>query len=80
MGKMKELLKEAKDLFGVSYEEKDFEENVETKANETMHSTNVAFGKEIIPTNVMLDPMLDLLPNYSKFINLFPGNHGTDIK
>ena len=79
MGKMKELLKEAKDLFGVSYEEKDFEENVETKANETMHSTNVAFGKEIIPTNVMLDPMLDLLPNYSKFINLFPGNHGTDM-
>lgn len=77
--KMKELLMGAKDLLGISYDEKDFEKEVETKANETMHSTNVAFGKEIIPTNVMLDPMLDLLPNYSRFLNLFPWNHGTDM-
>lgn len=78
MDRMKDLLKQAKDLFNISYEEKDFEA-METKANETMHSTNVGFGKEIIPTNVMLDPMLDLLPQYSQFLNLFPGNHGTDM-
>lgn len=78
MDKMKELLKSAKDLFGISYDEKDFEA-IETKANEVMHTTNQGFGQEIIPTNVMLDPMLDLLPQYSRFLNLFPGNHGTDM-
>lgn len=79
---MKELLMWAKDLLWIPYDEKDFdkvEAKVETKANEVMHTTNTGFGQELIPTNVMLDPMLDLLPNYSRFLNLFPGNHGTDM-
>lgn len=76
---MKKLLMGAKDLFNISYDEKDFEKEVETKANETMHTTNTNFGSELIPTNVLLDPMLDLLPNYSRFLNLFPGNHGTNM-
>lgn len=76
---MKKLLMWAKDLFGIAYDEKDFDKEVETKANEVMHTTNTNFGAELIPTNVMLDPMLDLLPNYSRFLNLFPGNHGTNM-
>lgn len=78
--KMKELLMKAKDVFGIAYDEKDFDKpEVETKANEVMHTTNTGFWQELIPTNVMLDPMLDLLPNYSRFLNIFPGNHGTDM-
>ena len=43
---MKELLMKAKDVFGIAYDEKDFEKaevNVETKANEVMHTTNTGF-------------------------------------
>ena len=39
---MKELLMKAKDVFGIAYDEKDFDK-VETKANEVMHTTNTGF-------------------------------------
>ena len=44
----------------------------EQKANEVMHTTNTGFGAELIPTNVKLDPALDMLPKYSSLINLLP--------
>lgn len=54
-------------------------EAMETKANEVMHTTNTGFGKELIPTNVLEDPMLDLVPQYSQLLNLLPGNHGNNM-
>lgn len=53
--------------------------DMETKANEVMHTTNTWFWKELIPTNVLIDPFLDLLPNYSKLLPLLPGNHGNNM-
>lgn len=68
----------AKSIAGIAYDEKDFAE-VETKANEVVHTNNTGMGKELIPTNVMIDPMLDLVPNYSKLLPLLPGNHGNNM-
>ena len=75
---IKELLVKAKTLGEVAVDEKEFAE-YEAKANEVMNTGATNFGKEIIPTNVMLDDMLDMLPNYSSLINIFPGNHGTNM-
>ena len=68
----------AKDIANVAYDAKDFED-MDTKANEVVHTTNTGMGKELIPTNVMIDPMLDLVPNYSKLLPLLPGNHGNNM-
>lgn len=80
---IKDLIKEIKDL---QWEEMELKEVVdeewkskvvmETKANEVMHTTNTNFWKEVIPTNVLLDPMLDLVPTYSRLLPLLPWNHG----
>ena len=73
---IKELVLKAKELSWIEVKEEVVEE---TKANEVMHTTNTGFGAELIPTNVMLDPALDLLPKYSSLINLFPWNHGNNM-
>lgn len=75
---IKELMMKAKDIANVAYDAKDFED-MDTKANEVVHTTNTGMGKELIPTNVMIDPMLDLVPNYSKLLPLLPGNHGNNM-
>lgn len=82
--KVLDLIVAAKKLVDKNFDEKSYVENievkdvedVETKANEVMHTTNTGFGQELIPTNVMLDPMLDLVPTYSKLLPLLPWNHG----
>lgn len=51
----------------------------ETKANEVMHTTNTNFGKELIPTNVVVDPLLDLVPEYSQLLWMLPWNHGNNM-
>ena len=66
---IKDLVLKAKELQGIEVKEEVVEE---VKANEAMHTTNTGFGAELIPTNVMLDPALDLLPKYSSLINLLP--------
>lgn len=68
----------AKDIAWISYDAKDFEA-METKANEVMNTGASGFGSNLIPTNVLLDPMLDLVPTYSKLLPLLPGNHGNDM-
>ena len=73
---IKELVMKAKELSGIEVKEEVVEE---TKANEVMHTTNTGFGKEVIPVNVLLDPALDMLPNYSSLINLLPWNHGNNM-
>lgn len=37
------------------------------------------FGQELVPTNVVADPLLDLLGNYSRLLPLLPGNHGNNM-
>lgn len=74
---IKELTVKAKKLWDPNYVEDVVAE--ETKANEVMNTGATAFGTELIPTNVMLDPMLDLLPNYSKLLPLLPWNHGNNM-
>jgi len=73
---IKELIMKAKELSGIEVKEEVVEE---TKANEVMHTTNTGFGAEVIPTNVVLDPALDMLPKYSSLINLLPWNHGNNM-
>lgn len=75
---IKDLMMKAKSIADIAYDEKDFAE-VETKANEVVHTQNAGLGKEIIPTNVMSDNLLDLLPQYSRLLPLLPGNHGNDM-
>ena len=77
---IKDLVKDIKEL---QWEEPELEvvekkevSDMETKANEVIHTTNTNFWKELIPTNVLLDPLLDLVPTYSKLLPLLPGNHG----
>ena len=48
----------------------------ETKANEVMNSGATGYGKEIIPSVITADPLLDMLGTYSGVLPLFPGNHG----
>ena len=51
----------------------------ETKANEIMNTGAAGFGHELIPTNVYTDPLLDLIPEYSRLLTMFPGNHGNNM-
>jgi len=73
---IKELVLKAKELQGIEVKDEVVEEQ---KANEVMNTWASGFGAEIIPTNVMLDPALDLLPKYSSLINLLPWNHGNNM-
>ena len=73
---IKELVMKAKELQGIEVKDEVVEE---AKANEVMHTTNTGFGSELIPTNVKLDPALDMLPKYSSLINLLPWNHGNNM-
>jgi len=82
---IKNLVKEIKEVAGIETAEEEavVEEakslDVETKANEVMHTTNTGFGKEVIEKDVMLDPMLDLVPEYSKLLPMLPWNHGNNM-
>lgn len=73
---IKKLIDQVKTLWEVEVKEEVVEE---VKANEVMNTGATAFGKELIPTNVLLDPMLDLVPQYSQLLPLLPGNHGNNM-
>ena len=51
----------------------------EAKANEVMNTWASNFWTELIPTNVMADPLLDMLGNYSRLLPLLPWNHGNNM-
>lgn len=80
---IKELVKLAKEEAGVETPETPVEETTEVeeekKANEVMNTTATNFGTELIPTNVLSDPMLDLVGNYSMLLPLLPWNHGNNM-
>lgn len=83
--KVLDLIIESKKLTDPNFNEAEYRESVksevseETKANEVMHTTNTGFGQELIPTNVMQDPLLDLVPEYSKLLPLLPWNHWNNL-
>lgn len=54
-------------------------EGAETKANEVMHTTNNGAGAELIPENVLLNEVVNLIPTYSSLLSALPGNHGTNM-
>lgn len=51
----------------------------EAKANEVMNTWASNFWTELIPTNVVADPLLDMLGNYSRLLPLLPGNHWNNM-
>ena len=80
MKTFKDIVKEAKKEAWYEVKEEEVvaqpEVEEEQKANEVMNSWAQYFGQELVPTNVMWDPLLDLVWNYSKLLPLLPGNHG----
>lgn len=83
MKTFKDIVKEAKKeaWYDIKEEVVESTEEVveEQKANEVMNSGAQYFGQELVPTNVMWDPLLDLVWNYSKLLPLLPGNHGNNM-
>ena len=82
--KIKELLELARKEAGIVVKEEEVENKEEeiveeAKANEVMHTTNTNFGSELVPTNVMWDPLLDMLPQFSRLLPLLPGNHWNNM-
>lgn len=73
---LKELALQAKKLAWIEVKEEVVEE---TKADEVMNTGATNFGTELIPTNVVMDPALDLLPKYSSLLNVLPWNHGNNM-
>ncbi len=54
-------------------------EGVETNANEVHHTTNTGYGKELVPTGVLLEKLVELIPTYGSFLSSLPGFHGTGL-
>lgn len=85
--KLLETIIKSKKLVDESFDEVAFrganevksEVEIDTKANEVMHPTNTGFGKELIPTDVYTDPMLDSVPEYSKLLPMLPWNQGNNM-
>ena len=73
---IKDLVLEAKKVAWIEVKEEVVEE---TKANEVMNTGASNFWTELIPTNVVADPLLDMLGNYSKLLPLLPWNHGNNM-
>jgi len=53
----------------------DYEKN----ADEVVHTTQTGFGKELVPLNVLMQQVLDMVPQYSQLLPLLPGDHGRDM-
>lgn len=72
----KELIAEARKMANINVKEEEVVEKPEVeeeaKANEVMNTGAQYFGQELVPTNVMADPLLDMLGNYSRLLPLLP--------
>lgn len=83
MKQFKEIVAEAKKLAWLSVKEEAVENSEEvaeeTKANEVMNTWASNFWTELVPTNVMADPLLDMLGNYSRLLPMLPWNHGNNM-
>lgn len=54
-------------------------EDMKTKANEVMHTTNTGYGAEFIASEVLASQIYDLLPSRSRLLPLLPGSHGSGL-
>lgn len=52
---------------------------METKANEVYHTTNTNYGAELIQTNLVMDPVIDMIYKTNNLLSALPGNHGTNM-
>lgn len=53
---------------------------METKANEVMHTSNIGFGAELVPGNILSTDFLDVAPAMSPLLGLFQaGYHGNNL-
>lgn len=79
----KDIVKEAKKQAWYEIKEEAVEKTEEvveeTKANEVMNTGAQYFGQELVPTDVVADPLLDMLWNFSKLLPLLPGNHWNNM-
>ena len=82
--KLKDIVLEAKKQawFEIKEEEvvaKEEEVVEEQKANEVMNTGATNFWTELVPTNVLADPLLDMLWNYSRLLPMLPWNHWNNM-
>ena len=52
---------------------------VEKNANEVMNTGNTGFGEELIPTDVLMQEVMDIIPNFQTFQKALPGFHGAGL-
>lgn len=52
---------------------------IETNANEQMHTGNTGFGAELVPAAQLSQEVFETLPKYSSFLDLLPGFHGYNL-
>jgi len=48
-------------------------------ADEVMHTTNIWFGKELIPVDVLTNEIIDIMPNHVRFLNGLTWFHGNNL-
>ena len=81
--KLKELIAESRKMAWINIKEEEVVEKPEVeeeaKANEVMNTWASNFWTELIPTNVLADPLLDMLWNYSRLLPLLPWNHWNNM-
>ncbi len=44
----------------------------QTKADEVYHTTNTGYGEELIPTNVLMDPIINMIYKTNSLISKLP--------
>jgi len=82
---LQKLLVDVKKENNLKVDEKEIEaieaKNVEmqTKADEVYHTTNTWYGEELIPTNVVMDPVIDMVYKTNDLLMKLPGNHWTNM-
>lgn len=58
--------------------EKEIEDR-QTKADEVYHTTNTNYGEEFIPTDVVVDPIVDQIYRTNDLLSKLPWNHWTGL-
>ena len=54
-------------------------EKYQKNANEVEHTTNVGFGKELVPVDVLTGEIISMVPTYGTFINALSGFQGANM-
>jgi len=60
-------------------QESNYLEKLQTNANEAMHTTNTGYGEELVPSDVLMNEVLEALPTYQRFVQALPGFHGAGL-